>query len=65
VLPKLSVPEAESLISSGVAAGGMIPKIRACLTAVTDKAVTCIIDGRQPHALLNDIDGKISGTVIQ
>jgi acetylglutamate kinase len=65
VLPRLSPQEAESLISSGVAAGGMIPKIRACLTAVAGKASTCIIDGRQPHALLHDIDGKISGTVIQ
>ncbi len=65
VLPRLSPQEAESLISSGVAAGGMIPKIRACLAAVAGKASTCIIDGRQPHALLLDIDGKISGTVIQ
>jgi acetylglutamate kinase len=65
VLPRLSPQEAESLISSGVAAGGMIPKIRACLTAVPGKASTCIIDGRQPHALLRDINGKISGTVIQ
>ena len=65
VLPRLSPQEAESLISSGVAVGGMIPKIRACLTAVAGKSSTCIIDGRQPHALLNDIDGKISGTVIQ
>jgi acetylglutamate kinase len=64
VLAKLTVFEAESLIHSGVAAGGMIPKIKACIKALSANAVTCIIDGRQPHALLNDIEGKITGTVI-
>ncbi|MBN1366410.1 MAG: acetylglutamate kinase [Dehalococcoidales bacterium] len=65
VLPKLSESEAEALIKSNVANGGMIPKVKACLIALSGKACTCIIDGRQPHALLNYIDGKISGTVIE
>jgi len=26
---------------------------------------TCIIDGRKPHALLKEIEGKGSGTVIK
>ncbi len=65
VITKLSVTEAEVLINSGVANGGMIPKIRACLAGISAKSSTCIIDGRQPHALLNDVDGKISGSVIQ
>jgi acetylglutamate kinase len=65
VLNKLTAADAENLIASGVANGGMIPKIKACLKAISGKAVTCIIDGRQPHALLQDIEGKISGTVIQ
>lgn len=72
VLPRLSSAEAEALIASGVASGGMIPKVRACLTAVSGTlssgsgraATTCIIDGRQPHALLKDIEGKAGGTVI-
>jgi len=65
ILAKLSPEEAETMISSGTASGGMIPKIKACLKAVRGKTSTCIIDGRQPHALLQDIEGKISGTVIK
>jgi len=65
LLPKLSPGEAEALIASGVASGGMIPKIKACLRALTNAATTCIIDGRQPHALLKEIEGKGSGTTVQ
>lgn len=65
LLPRLSAGEAEALIASGVASGGMIPKIRACLTAVSGGSNTCIIDGRQPHALLQEIEGKGGGTVIR
>ena len=65
LLPRLSPSEAEALIVSGVASGGMIPKIRACLTAVSGGSNTCIIDGRQAHALLQEIEGKGGGTVIR
>jgi len=65
ILARLSRSEAEALVSSGVASGGMIPKIKSCLKAVDSQATTCIIDGRQPHALLLDIEGKVSGTVIK
>jgi len=65
LLPRLSAKEAEALIASGIASGGMIPKIRACLTALSGKSVSCIIDGRQPHALLKEIEGKGGGTVIR
>lgn len=64
LLPRLSAKEAEALIASGVASGGMIPKIRACLTALSGKSASCIIDGRQPHALIKEIEGKAGGTVI-
>ncbi len=63
LLPRLSSDEAEALIASGVASGGMIPKIRACLTA--GSATTRIIDGRQPHALLKEVEGDRGGTTIQ
>jgi len=65
IIGKLSPSEAEDLIATGVANGGMIPKIKACLKATACKGAACIIDGRQPHALLQDVKGKISGTVIQ
>jgi len=64
LLSRLSSREAESLIASGVASGGMIPKIKACVRALAANAETCIIDGRQPHALLREIEGKGAGTTI-
>ncbi len=64
LLSQLSADEAEALIDSGVASGGMVPKIRACLRALTVNAVTRIIDGKQPHALLREIEGQGTGTTI-
>ncbi len=65
LLPRLSPGEAEALVASEVASGGMIPKIRACLKALSSTHTTCIIDGRQPHALLKEIQKSGSGTVIR
>ena len=64
LLSHLSPGEAEALVASGVASGGMIPKIMACLRALSNTSTTCIIDGRQPHALLREIEGGGSGTTI-
>jgi acetylglutamate kinase len=65
LLPQLSPDEAEALMASGVASGGMIPKIKACLRALSNTSITCIIDGRQPHALLKEIEGHGGGTTIR
>ncbi len=64
-LTHLSSGEAEALVNSGVASGGMIPKIKACLRALSKTSTTCIIDGRQPHALLKEIGEKGGGTIIE
>lgn len=64
LLPRLSPGEAEALIASGVADGGMIPKITACLKALSGNVTTSIIDGRQPHALLSMMQGEYNGTTI-
>ena len=64
VLPKLTNKEAKALIESGIASGGMIPKINASLKALTVKASARIIDGRQSHALLNELNGSGGGTKI-
>ena len=64
ILPKLTAEEAKALIESGVASGGMIPKINACLKALTVKASARIIDGRQSHALLNELSNGGGGTKI-
>ena len=65
-LPRLSPAEAKALLDSGVASKGMIPKIRACLRATSNAATACvIIDGRQQHALLREIEESGSGTTIK
>jgi acetylglutamate kinase len=66
LLPNLSPLEAKSLIDSGVASGGMIPKLKACLRALNSTSTTCIIiDGKQRHALLNEIEKSDRGTKIK
>ena len=64
LIPHLSPDEAEALMASGVASGGMIPKIKACLRALSNTSTTCIINGKQPHALLREIEGHGGGTTI-
>ncbi|UCG55558.1 MAG: acetylglutamate kinase [Dehalococcoidia bacterium] len=66
ILSNLSPLEVKSLIDSGVASGGMIPKLKACLRALSSTNTTCIIiNGKQRHALLNEIEKSDSGTKIQ
>ena len=45
-----------ALLASGAIRGGMIPKIECCMDAL-DRGVAAahIIDGRQPHSLLQEI----------
>ena len=65
-IPELTTDEAEALMTSGVASGGMIPKIKACLRALSNSSAACIImDGRKPHALLKEIEEGGSGTTIK
>jgi len=64
LLAELSSGEAEALVASGAASGGMVPKIKACLRALAGTATTRIIDGRQSHALLKEIEGQGGGTTI-
>jgi acetylglutamate kinase len=64
VILKISSKEAEDYITSGVVSGGMIPKIRAGLRALSCVLETRIIDGRQTHALLDEIENRQGGTTI-
>jgi acetylglutamate kinase len=65
LLPELSAGEAEDLVVAGVASGGMIPKINACLRALSITLTASIIDGRKPHALLGKVGGGGGGTIIK
>ena len=64
LIAHLSPAEAEELLSSGVASGGMIPKLRACLRALSSTKTASIIGGKTPHALLKEIEGGNVGTTI-
>ncbi len=52
LIPQLSAAEAEDLIATGVAFGGMIPKLRACLESTKRGVPARILDGREAGALL-------------
>ena len=68
-IPRLNLTEARETVASGVASGGMVPKIEASLKALITTQVVRIIDGRIAHVLLHDIAGqarqnKSGGTTI-
>ncbi len=65
LIPHLSPSEAEALLASGMASGGMIPKIKACLRALSSTQAVSIIAGKTPHALLKEIEEGDVGTTIQ
>ncbi len=64
LVSRLSRREAQAMLGSGVASGGMIPKIEACLAALPAVRTTRIIDGRVPHALIREVEGGMEGTTI-
>jgi acetylglutamate kinase len=63
-IPRLTPGQARGLIESKIAAGGMIPKLEACLDALPNVGSAQILDGRRPHALIECLDGKANGTKV-
>ncbi len=56
LISQMTAAEAKELLRSGVATGGMIPKLETCLAALADGAQAAhILDGRIPHVLLLEI----------
>ncbi len=64
LIPRLTRRQAAELIGSNVIAGGMIPKIEACLHSLHDGGVSQIIDGRRAGALRQSLNGRPIGTRI-
>lgn len=64
LIPHLTPGEAGSLVASGIISEGMIPKVEACMRAHSTVAITRIINGRIPHALLAEIENRGEGTTI-
>lgn len=56
LISSLPEEEAERLIRDGIVSGGMIPKLRCCLSALRGGVPKAhIVDGRAPHALLLEV----------
>ena len=64
LISRVTERQAAALTSAGTISGGMIPKIEACVRALQAGGQSHIIDGRQPGALRQSIDGERLGTRI-
>lgn len=64
LIPRMTRRQARDLIASGIAAGGMIPKLEACIEALHAVRAGHIIDGRVRGALLACVEGEDIGTRI-
>jgi acetylglutamate kinase len=61
-LSELQAADVEPLIESGVASGGMIPKLRAGARAARSGARCHIVDGREAHVLRAVLESRAGGT---
>jgi len=62
---QMSAGEALRKIEAGIITGGMIPKVKACLRGLQVIPRAHIVDGRQPHALMQELfTNKGVGTMI-
>jgi acetylglutamate kinase len=56
LIREMSVDDARGAIASGVATGGMIPKLQTCIAALESGVEAAVIlDGRQNHVLLMEL----------
>lgn len=68
LMPTIQMREVDQLIDEGFIAGGMLPKVDACTTALMGGVYkTHIIDGRIPHSLLLEIftEGGIGTEIVR
>ena len=66
LIRQMTIEEARGLIASGVASGGMIPKLENAIHAVeAGVEAVVILDGRRPHAMLVELFSEHgAGTLI-
>lgn len=55
LISELTETEAKQLITDGVISGGMIPKVVACLDALSTVSCVHIVDGGEPNVLLREL----------
>lgn len=66
LIRQMTISEAQGLIDTGVAIGGMIPKLETAIASVkAGVEAVVILDGRKPHAMLEELFTKNgAGTLI-
>ena len=62
LIPRLTRRHARRLVGSNVIAGGMVPKIGACLRALESVSSAHIVDGRRAGALVEALEDADVGT---
>ena len=68
LMPTIRMREVDAFIKEGFIAGGMLPKVEACTTALIGGVYkTHIIDGRIPHSLLLEVftEGGIGTEIVR
>ena len=68
LIPTIHIREVDQFIAGGLIAGGMLPKVEACATALMGGVYkTHIIDGRIPHSLLLEVftEGGIGTEIVR
>ena len=68
LIPTMRMREVDQFITDGFIAGGMLPKVEACTTALMGGVYkTHIIDGRIPHSLLLEVftEGGIGTEIVR
>ena len=62
LIPRLTLRQTRGLLGSNIVAGGMVPKLEACITALDGGGIAQIVDGRRAHALVDLLSGEVMGT---
>ena len=68
LIPTIRMREVDELVKEGCIAGGMLPKVEACTTALMGGVYkTHIIDGRIPHSLLLEVftEGGVGTEIVR
>ncbi|MCG8621389.1 MAG: acetylglutamate kinase [Proteobacteria bacterium] len=68
LIPTIRMREVDEFIKEGFIAGGMLPKVEACTTALLSGVYkTHIIDGRIPHSLLLEVftEGGVGTEIVR
>ena len=68
LIPTIRIREVDQFVKEGCIAGGMLPKVEACTTALIGGVYkTHIIDGRIPHSLLLEVftEGGIGTEIVR